>query len=725
MNILFRHALVALCLVAIGCSSATDPTPPPEDEFTQVAEASIGPDGGVLAVEGFELEVPAGAFAGTQDLVLGFDADAAPLGDSAGPGLYRLQGLPDHYDAPLRIALAGEAERDLTPRVAVGTWRLHSEAAEPEFEYLYHEPADSSGHLVALLPARPAPDEDAARAEARNGEFRIWIIYASAWGENEHLSVVGPSALINEIQELANLLVDHFAIAQNQLQLVPDKWPVDDKIQVIVEAGEYAHRAPRAFIEHTYLFEPYTITWKVGANWIEGDGHDELAAKMGGLFIHTYQYLIDVVPGWGYHNYHRSEHRLVHKAFQYWFEKVFTDDPIYEHPSNFTSPSYMMTGAHLHTDVDTGGILADLRAANLGPMVDYLMAHPAYGHPGYLACVDSLVEANPVWDAFFVGMAGAAHEWLPEFYGALVMGQHYGVDLYQDLTIEDVWFPDEALDPLFTVEDLEDRTYNDLAAKIYAIDLNQVSFAPDTGIHFRVASADTDDHKLSVLVLGRGPEGLFYVGEGREWLLAELQAGYVDQQVDALYAIVVNGSHLPNYLGESVLQFSAELTTEETFDICDFSLTCDAWYHESGAIGDELFEDQNYYVITRGLIDTYNFTLPATDTTCWGCDSTVVTGQVHGEFSEDFSILHDFTANWEVVEFYEGQPTGRTRAEQVRVTGPIEMEIIGGMPTYRVTGTELMTTVVELGSTITSIYGTWTLVEPVFTAESELMIRLQ
>ena len=98
MKTLFRATLPLLCLIAVGCSSSTEPGDsgdPGQDDFTILAEASIGPAGGLLEAEGFALNVPAGAFSAAHDLVLAVNPDSTPMGEQGVSPLYRITGLPD------------------------------------------------------------------------------------------------------------------------------------------------------------------------------------------------------------------------------------------------------------------------------------------------------------------------------------------------------------------------------------------------------------------------------------------------------------------------------------------------------------------------------------------------------------------------------------------------------------------------------------------------------
>lgn len=150
-----RFILLSLVLVslAFGCADRERIMPTEPDPGVPLAEATIGPGGGVLATEAFQLAVPAGALGATHTLRLVVEQNESPLAPYAVSDLYRVDGLPPDLAAGLRIAIRPRDGKATGAMLAIGEDAYAISDAGIELGWWMAEGADSSGWCVGGLPS--------------------------------------------------------------------------------------------------------------------------------------------------------------------------------------------------------------------------------------------------------------------------------------------------------------------------------------------------------------------------------------------------------------------------------------------------------------------------------------------------------------------------------------------------------------------------------------------
>lgn len=718
---LFALALTAPLLLQFGCSdSATEPPPTAEDGFTVVAETAVGPAGGELSADGVVISIPAGALAVETDLELAYDPDAAPPGDAAGSGIYRILGLEAGYAAPLRVALLAGAKEDGASLIAVGATRPTAETETGlSYDFVYHAATDSAGYVVATLPPRPAPDAKAAREGAADPGIQLFHWNGTYQAVSGNFNVYGDHASAAQVAQLASLLEDQYSRVRDEFGLDPDDWFVLQRFNVVLAGGDHAARPPRCFFEPTVVPGDSYVTWAIGEDWLAGHTADELSGRTGRLFIQTYQMLHDGGGEW-VRDYWLASHYVVHRAFEFWFEKHFRDDE--DFAPDVGTPDYALSAGFLGRRSGHGGLLEDLRARSMLPMVDAMMADPAYGLDGFRQCCAAIGTAGEPWSAFFGTLEASLEAWLPVFYADYLLGHHYGLDFPVEFPLEDVWSPDAA-DPLYEVDGGDPWLYHDLEAKAFGIDLNFATFSPGARMRFQVTSDVVNDQNLSVAVLAQNGDGLFYLGHGTEWILEGLQSELIETQgVRALYAVVVNGSHALDYQGESGVYLTMELLDGLSFGACDLVFRCEAvehWVYPDETTADIPYSDYEIGIFFRGegLIDQTTFTVPIDDVMDWGGDSYVTyQGYYTGTCTEDFAQLTEFYGQWTATGYSGGQPTGWSSTTEILLNGTLQGAGDSTYWAFTVAGTdacEPVASIVESGSGPSGSYtlSAWSCVE--------------
>ena len=150
---MLRHSVpVLILLVAIfaGCSS-DGPTDSGDPSGDPISTVTIGPSGGKLETEDFELTVPAGAFGAETELALYLESEDPPYEDGTVTDHFRVDGLPEDFDLPLRMAIRYEGDLSGGSFIAIGEEAFVKSLGETTVTYVFLEAADSSGFLVCDL----------------------------------------------------------------------------------------------------------------------------------------------------------------------------------------------------------------------------------------------------------------------------------------------------------------------------------------------------------------------------------------------------------------------------------------------------------------------------------------------------------------------------------------------------------------------------------------------
>ncbi len=194
----------------LGCSSDDPTSPDANDPYILETTATIGSGGGTLAVDDFELTVPAGAFADESEVELYAATDEVPAGDARVTRTFRLDGVPTNLDEPLTVRLRYDGT--LSERSVIAFEMRATANGDTLRTYLEIDATEVEGYLVGELPATTkggfrAAGTRTASTTADPDPYRT-IVLAGATGmrtlETGHFTLSYPAFLQSQIVYLAN-----------------------------------------------------------------------------------------------------------------------------------------------------------------------------------------------------------------------------------------------------------------------------------------------------------------------------------------------------------------------------------------------------------------------------------------------------------------------------------------------------------------------------------------
>jgi len=143
-------ALCNFCLLVLLSCSPDGPAEPDNNQGKPLATVSIGPAGGALETDQFELTVPEGAFANT--IALSLYADTINL-EGAITDAFRVEGFPNTFSESLRISIKHTGTESGTSHyIAAGTEAFDISADNYQPALRMFQAGDSSGSLMAEIP---------------------------------------------------------------------------------------------------------------------------------------------------------------------------------------------------------------------------------------------------------------------------------------------------------------------------------------------------------------------------------------------------------------------------------------------------------------------------------------------------------------------------------------------------------------------------------------------
>jgi hypothetical protein len=159
MRLLLTFSLAGLLLLA-GCSSDdSSPTNPPTPDEEPLAAATIGPEGGVLTSEGFELVVPAGALEAAAQLELFAEETGSAFATGEAAPVFRIEGLPEARNADLVFRLAHSSATGDSLYALVGRTGYVPSLQETRRTWEVADCADSSGWALLHIPETDKPHD--------------------------------------------------------------------------------------------------------------------------------------------------------------------------------------------------------------------------------------------------------------------------------------------------------------------------------------------------------------------------------------------------------------------------------------------------------------------------------------------------------------------------------------------------------------------------------------
>lgn len=189
--------LCLCCLLTVFACSKDEPTSPGGQKPVEVTTETIGAEGGVLAVEGFSIRVPAGTFQTDTELSVSIVGTQEQQGENALTDLYRIQGIPTNYTKPLPVKLKYSGEIKGIPYLTAGHDGFVMSLGTTKNTHSYFEVTDSSGYLVGELPV-PGNSNTSAASQKTLLEAEFWLELGGEILAEQYLSSKGKFYLLSD-----------------------------------------------------------------------------------------------------------------------------------------------------------------------------------------------------------------------------------------------------------------------------------------------------------------------------------------------------------------------------------------------------------------------------------------------------------------------------------------------------------------------------------------------
>ncbi len=320
--------LPAVLFVFAACELIEGDDPANGIDMGLVAEAVIGPEGGTLESDDFELEVPEGSFSDTYHLELWRHEPGQHFGENEATSFYTVSGLPISHSIPLTYRFTHNSSKSNGLFVAVGEEVFVSHLDDEHMEFRFDEGTIDPDMLSYEMPVVPLAPHD--KTGGGTEEYDVGV----GWVENLQVADSDPAETVarvyfwdHQMASAASDLAQYIAEAYSKIKSgdlgfsyeARSKWPVKVNFLDIGDAHGYYTNSQKG---NNYGW--ISINTKIA--------HDEtlLRATAGHEFFHLVQSFYD--PRNAYSkakNIPRSPWLWVDEASAVWIEERFVDDPNY------------------------------------------------------------------------------------------------------------------------------------------------------------------------------------------------------------------------------------------------------------------------------------------------------------------------------------------------------------------------------------------------------------
>ena len=325
----FRNIITTILQIMVGfidCSK--DPASPSNNEQTKpIVTATIGAGGGHIGTENISIIIPAGAFNANHDIALYDIADDLAFGENTVSTSYKISGLPNEYQQPLKITMKYNGELSEQSFIAIGENTLDSMSGDSSTVYNLYPASDSSGYLTGELPAvvnvTLAKPIGASATSDDNFEKQIKSVTGYKWMRTEKFSIRYPASLessinyVGEILEAAHKIVfDELGLSFNS-KFKFNQWIANITSQIPSVTSNFAFNLPLLNISRERVADSYFNEIKIAAG-----------SRMIDAVIREIYKSISVNPKFG-------SHLWLDRAITNWSEELFTDDSDFKYPRFF------------------------------------------------------------------------------------------------------------------------------------------------------------------------------------------------------------------------------------------------------------------------------------------------------------------------------------------------------------------------------------------------------
>jgi len=409
MERLVRSVTVLLPLaMLLSCSGSEDTVTPPSPPL---AQETIGPSGGNISAEGFQLTVPAGAFDEDVELTLREgDEDFPEDGGAWATGQYLLEGLPAVFHEPLELVLDVTSEGDGEPLVLLGETVFVRSLQEEDLAWQPLEAEHARGALTVTL--EPAEDAGKSRVDYEFMDLPLGGTFYYSLTETAHFRIYRPLGMSDPATQLGTYLEEAYTDIQG-LGFSYDRrtrWPVR-AVVLAMPSNRYGESVGSVW------------GWNYGSLRFSTAKLTDYAAMRttaGHEFFHLVQDFYD--PRGAYDRAtSASRHYWVDEACAVWAEELFTDAANYVSPIRSGLVAEPFEGLHAGIDDNAGfhgyGMSALIKW--IADMEDEGLVSTIYEH---------IQGGEHPARAVQLAVGGPYEAWLNEFFQDYFRGLVYGDD---------------------------------------------------------------------------------------------------------------------------------------------------------------------------------------------------------------------------------------------------------------------------------------------------------
>jgi hypothetical protein len=571
---------IMLISMATTCQD-DEPPEPPDPGVELIASATIGPEGGTVGAADVVLTIPAACFPASQLIEIYRSDSANPFGPYGASGKFYLKGLPDAYNAPLRLSLRATGTLQNQSFIVLGSLvDCHSPADSIEMENFYPG-TDSAGWVNAILAAAADRQPSTPNYQGKWGRYAS-IVSSYITYTTTHFVIYHPFQYqnMNSIVELGNGLEGAYDTLTRWNFLNPrTAWPLEVTVKTL-PAGTKG-QGGRAF--------PYTVNSGI-IEINESLLSDAEQTRTTGA--HEYFHLV-----MGYYSESHT-YDWLHDACATWLEAYFANSP-----ATYVSSIRQGREGAPFEGLQAGATLngGDEHGYGTSAVIKYVEGQ--HGTAAVRGTWEECANGLAPCDALKNKTAGYTTWW-----GAF-LDEYFQGKIYSDMG--PAWASINQIKSLATKDDTAfsfQRTYFDLSGYVFRISPEYSGYDEETSLELTVSGTGA-----GLYVYKRVNNVLTLLGSSRTSLLVP---GLKDLAGEAamLYALVYNDNTTPpGYEGTSVITLDGKVVKPDQPLYTRVHIDYQIWEE-----AEWVCPDTTYTVTAHGGFSSYDMTGSFTGTTFTG-----------------------------------------------------------------------------------------------------------
>jgi len=583
-------AFLTIFLMVVSCSKES--TTEPEDEEEPIkATQTIGPEGGSVGPDDILLEIPENAFAMATEITISLTSVDPPFEENAASEMYEITGLPDSFSEPLIIKMKHSGNLINSTFAAMGEQLTLTVPDQIMTCYSYHEGTDSSGYIIAEIPAREENEvkKSALKNYSDDEAFKTFFTLVTDFINSEvteNNSMTGPSEheeVLTDAARTVESLIKEMGIEMNDLYrvetVVQPSMPYMERRVVESDRG-FRWNSPQEEEMH------YTSTVLLDGEHLDGE---EIIPELGRCYFQLYVQKDFAPPhllAVKFNTVKYGRNKWLHAAIAAWSEIYFSQNRDYV-PSNFL------------TQID-----APFHAAGLAFQVEDYKKHLNFGY-GMSAFIKYLVDEP-----------SNGPEMIVDFYKALEESQHdcHLTNLFdlQDKPVKVLWpdfvssylqgnvidfAPSDIIEHLgvdWQVDSEEKKEWGstivcpDICCKLRRFSFDWQDMPDNASLQLGVESSDLSSDLYKLLVFEYDGNSLTLLGEAgeKDLLISNVKALCTNKQ-DLILGLVKSHYAPPFLDGSDEITIRAEIINNPWWKpigviSCDLSINVHTEYKEVG-----------------------------------------------------------------------------------------------------------------------------------------------